>query len=260
MCDVFDDLLNQGALEPPDPSEAARRGMRPALRRRFYNKAEAAEGVGSFQILLDRKAVLTPARRVLAAPEPRLAQAIAAEWESQKDVVDAATMPLTRIANSIIDGVADAPQAVTDEIAKYLGSDLLLYRAGEPQGLVERQARHWDPVLAWARETLGARFVLAEGVIFVAQADEAIAAARSAIPHDPWRLGALSAITTLTGSALLALALAGGRLSVEQAWESAHVDEDWQMRQWGQDDVVLKRRACRFMDLQAAATVLAFLS
>jgi chaperone required for assembly of F1-ATPase len=207
--------------------------------------------------MLDGKPVRTPARSVLAAPTLSLAEAIAAEWEAQRGEINPGAMPLTRLANSIIDGVAAAPEGVGNEIAQYLKSDLLFYRAPGPQGLLERQTRQWDPIVAWAHEKLGARFVLAEGVIFVEQPEAALVAARAAIPQDdPWRLGALAAITTLTGSALLALAFAAGRLSIEEAWAAAHVDEDWNMEFWGRDESALQRRARRFAEMEAAATVL----
>jgi chaperone required for assembly of F1-ATPase len=165
-------------------------------------------------------------------------------------------MPLTRIANAIIDGVADAPGPVRAEIEKYLTSDLLFYRAGAPQELRERQARHWDPILRWAKDTLGADFKTGEGVVHIAQPETALRAANAAIPDDPWRLGALNVMTTLTGSALLALAVLRGELSVEAAWRAAHVDEDWNEEQWGRDEDALKRRAFRFAEMQAAARVL----
>ena len=150
------------------------------------------------------------------------------------------------------------PDAVAEEVVKYLGSDLLCYRAAAPEGLVASQTRAWDPVLAWARAAIGARFVLAQGVVHVAQPDEAIAAARAKIPADVWRLGAVSTITTLTGSALLALALALERsaLDAEAAWAAAHVDEDWQRSQWGSDDAEIERRAYRYGEFGAAVTVL----
>ena len=198
----------------------------------------------------------TPARRALAAPARPLAEALAAEWEAQREVIDPANMPLTRLANTIIDGVADAPAAVAAEIEKYLASDLVLYRAEAPDGLVARQAAAWDPVLAWAREALGARFVPGQGMVFTAQPAEALAAAAAAVPRDPWRLGALHALTTLTGSALIALALARGALSLDAAWTAAHVDEDWNMDFWGRDELALQRRAFRFAEMQAAALVL----
>ena len=165
-------------------------------------------------------------------------------------------LALTRLASAVIDAVADMPDAVAEEVAKYLGSDLLCYRAATPEGLVASQTRAWDPVLAWAQEAIGARFVLAQGVVHVAQPAETIAAMGAKIPADPWRLGAVSTITTLTGSALLALALAEGALDADVAWAAAHVDEDWQRSQWGSDDAEIERRAYRYGEFGAAVTVL----
>jgi chaperone required for assembly of F1-ATPase len=254
MRDIFTDIFEN---QPLDPRESARRGARPQLRKRFYQQAHVGEAAGGgVPLLLDGKPVKTPARRPLAAPTRALAEKIAEEWNAQAEVIDPARMPLTRLANAVIDAVADQPKAVAAEIANYLGSDLLCYRADMPEGLVERQARAWDPILAWARQALGARFVLARGVVHVAQPEPAIAAMRAIIPSESWRLGAVSAITTVTGSAVLALALERGALDADTAWAAAHVDEDWQMSQWGRDDAALERRAYHYADFQAAATVL----
>ncbi|MFL5087186.1 MAG: ATP12 family chaperone protein [Xanthobacteraceae bacterium] len=258
MRDIFEELFEN---QPLDPEESARRSMRPNLRARFYTMAAVGEGPEGFAVQLDGRPVRTPARRYLAAPARVLAEALAAEWDAQKDRVDPAAMPLTRLANSIIDGVAPAPRPVAAEIEKYLGTDLLFYRAATPAGLVANQKQHWDPIVDWARESLGARFVLAEGIVHVAQPEPAVAAAVRAIPTGAdskaaWRLGAISVVTTLTGSALLALALAAGRLTTDAAWTAAHVDEDWNMQFWGRDDVILTRRAYRFAEMQAAASVL----
>ena len=253
MRDIFEEIF---ANEPLEPMEAARRAMRPALRRRFYDRAMAERNSEGFAILLDDKPVRTPARRKLAAPSAALAEALVGEWHAQENVIDPATMPLTRLANTIIDGVAQTPLPVAEEVTQYLRSDLLFYRAEGPRGLVERQEQQWDPVLAWARDALGARFILATGVMFVDQPQEAVARAKAVIPSDAWRLGAVSSITTLTGSALLALALLRGRIAVEEAWAAAHVDEDWNMDFWGRDARALERRAYRFAEMQAAADVL----
>ena len=254
MRDIFTEIFEN---QPLDPRESARRGARPKLRKRFYSQAHVGEAeAGGFPLLLDGKPVKTPARRALTAPTAPLAQAIADEWNAQAELIDPARMPLTRLANAVIDAVADAPKPVADDVAQYLGSDLLCYRAEAPPGLVERQTQHWDPVLAWARDALGARLKLAQGVMAITQPGEAIAAARAKIPTDPWRLGAVSTITTLTGSGLLALALAQGALEPDAAWAAAQVDEDWQMSQWGRDDAALERRAYRYAEFAAAVAVL----
>jgi chaperone required for assembly of F1-ATPase len=260
MRDIFTEIFEN---QPLDPTESARRSLRPKLRKRFYSRAHVGEAAGSgFPLLLDDKPVKTSARRPLAAPTRVLAEKIAEEWNAQEEVIDPGRMPLTRLANAVIDAVAETPKPVAEEIANYLGSDLLCYRAEAPDRLVAQQAQAWDPVLAWARETLGARFILAQGVVHVAQPHEAVAAARAKIPaeasnvKDIWRLGALSSITTLTGSGLLALALSAGAIDAKTVWAAAHVDEDWQMSQWGCDERALERRAYRYAEFQAAAMVL----
>lgn len=255
MRDIFTEIYEN---QPLDPMVSARQGARASLRKRFYERASVGEaaGEGGFATLLDGKPVKTPQRRALAAPVRALADLIAREWDTQEKVIDPAAMPLTRLANAAIDAVADHAGAVADEVAKYLGSDLLCYRADAPPGLVARQAQHWDPVIAWAQRSLGARFMLIQGIVFAAQPDETIAAARAAIPTDIWRLAAVASITTLTGSALLALALAQGAIDKDAAWAAAHVDEDFQMEYWGRDDQALERRAFRLADFEAAASVL----
>jgi chaperone required for assembly of F1-ATPase len=253
MRELFEEAFGKSPL---DPNESARGSSRPTLRKRFYKQAAIASAPGGHAVALDGRGVRTPAKRPLVAPQRAVAESIAAEWEAQIDAIDPAAMPLTRLANSIIDGVIDRSTEVADDIARYFSSDLLFYRAEHPEGLVAQQAQHWDPVLAWMGDAFGARFVLAAGVVHVAQPDTAITAARGALPKDPWSLGALHVATTLTGSALLALALAHGRLDVPQAWAAANVDEDWNLDLWGRDESVAARHAARLRDLEAAAKIL----
>src|SRR6516225_8970921 len=178
------------------PVDAARRAVRPALRRRFYETVTIAAGESGQEdqaghaVCLDGKPIRTPGRRTLAAPTPELARALADEWAAQGEFIEPAKMPLTRLANTIIDGVAAAQEQVAAEIRKYLASDLLFYRAESPAPLRARQAQHWDPVLAWARQALGADFKLGAGVVHVDQPAAALDAAGAALPRDPWPLGA----------------------------------------------------------------------
>jgi chaperone required for assembly of F1-ATPase len=243
-----------------NPEEAmahAKRLMRPQLAKRFYKTAEVSEAEGGYAVSLDGRVVRTPARNLLATPWRALTARLAQEWAAQGDSIDPSTMPMSRVVNSAIDGVSGAMEAVRADAVKYAGSDLLCYRADGPDRLIERQRMAWDDVLAWARDDLGARFVLAEGVMFVEQPPEAIAAvARAVEPLDPFRLAALHVATTLMGSVLLALALERGRLDPAQAWAAAHVDEDWTSDLWGRDEEAETRRAGRFEDLKAAAGVL----
>ena len=253
MREIFTEIFEN---QPLDPTEAARQTMRPRLRKRFYKQAELVDAQDGVGISLDGRPILTPRRRAFVAPTRPLAEAIAAEWEAQGETIDPRNMPLTRLANAVIDAVSENPEPVAEEIAKYLGSDLLFYRAEAPAKLIDRQSQAWDPVLAWARGDFGANFKPTQGVMHVAQPVEAVEALRRAIPRDPWRLAAASSITTLTGSALLALAIAQGAIDIDSAWAAAHVDEDWQMAQWGRDELALERRGYREAEFRAAASVL----
>jgi chaperone required for assembly of F1-ATPase len=253
MRELFDEAAGHSPL---DPEEAVRRAARGPRRKRFYTQAGVVETLEGFGITLDGKPVRTPSRRLLAAPTPEIAEAIAAEWDAQKDIIDPTTMPLTRLANSVIDAVASRVEAVADDVAKYFHSDMLFYRAGHPEALVAQEAVHWDPVLFWAADALGAHFILTEGIVHVRQPEQAVAAARAVLPDDPWSIAALHVVTTVTGSALLGLALMRGLLDEDQVWAAAHVDEDWNIAQWGVDEEVAARRLARLLDFRAAADVL----
>jgi chaperone required for assembly of F1-ATPase len=253
MRELFDEVAGRSPL---DPEEAVRRTTRGPQRKRFYKQAGIAETPEGFAITLDGKQVRKPSGRPLVAPTRDIADGIAAEWNAQVENINPLTMPLTRFANTVGEAVVDRVDAVAEDVAKYLGTDLLFYRAGHPEALVAREAALWDPVVFWAAEALGAHFILAEGIVHVRQPDSAIAAARATLPADPWSIAALHVVTTLTGSALLALALTRGVLDAGQVWAAAHVDEDWNSEKWGVDAEVAARRAARLVDFEAAANVL----
>jgi len=166
-------------------------------------------------------------------------------------------MPLTKLANTAIDGVAGQMDAVIDDVLAHAKADLLCYRASGPEALLEAQARHWDPVVAWAGEELRAPVTLTEGVVHVAQPESSLGALRTEVERlGEFELAALHVMTALTGSALLALAVARKRLAPEEAWEAAHVDEDFQISQWGEDAEAKARRVARKRDFDAAARAL----
>src|SRR5882757_1498470 len=149
MRELFDEVAGKSPL---DPQEAVRRATRTPQRKRFYTSAGVAETDGVFSITLDGKPIKTPSGKIVVAPVREIAEAIAAEWQAQGEIIDPLTMPLTRFANSVVEAVADRADAVADDVAKYLGSDLLFYRAGHPEALVEREAHRWDPILFWAAD------------------------------------------------------------------------------------------------------------
>ena len=202
--------------------------------KRFYQSATVGEGG---RILLDGRPVKTPGRRALAAPTAALAEAIADEWNAQGDFVDPRAMPLTGLANAAIDRIAPDAAAFARGLAIYGESDLLCYRADGPAPLAVRQSELWDPILAWAQQRYDVVFELAIGVIHMPQPPETLDRLGAAVAaRDPFALAGLSPLVTISGSLLIALALADGAISVDQAWAAATLDESWQAGQWGEDE------------------------
>jgi chaperone required for assembly of F1-ATPase len=246
-----------------------------ALPRRFYQAAtvapvapaaaapsgahDAASGTQrqGYRLLLDGKALRTPAKADFVVPTRELAEALAAEWQAQQDNIDPANMPLTRLVNSAIDGVAEKQAEVAAEIVNYGLSDLLCYRAADPGELVRRQADVWDPILAWCQQELGIPLTVTTGIVPVAQPEAAAAGLAAWLETlNAFELAAAHAMTTLMGSAVLAAALARGRLPSAAAWAAAHIDEDFQAEKWGVDTIAQARREQQWRQVEAASRLL----
>jgi chaperone required for assembly of F1-ATPase len=252
--DLFKDLLPVHG-EAIDPVEMARRDLRKNLPKRFYKQAHFDLRDGGHVLLLDGKPARTPGRKALTLPTAAAAQLVAEEWQAQGELIDPAIMPITRIVNSALDGVQTEMDAVRAEIVRFAGSDLVCYRVVDPDVLVQAQAVAWNSVLDFARDDLGAQMVLAQGIVFVEQPDHALAAVARAVDkvQGAITLATLHVMTTLTGSALIALALVHGKMDVDAAWAATHVDEDYQMRIWGSDTEAQARRERRWLEMKAAA-------
>ncbi|MGH6817730.1 MAG: ATP12 family chaperone protein [Methylovirgula sp.] len=227
-------------------------------RKRFYAQAGVGAYDGGFALLLDGRVARTPGKAAFVLPTASAAEAIAGEWASQGEEIDFTSMPLTRIAVTAIDTVAAKMQAVVAEIVSYAETDLVCYRADFPASLIRAEAEAWDPILAFAAQRLEAHFVVAEGIVFSPQPAAATAAVRKKVedvargPAAALALACLSVMTTLTGSVLVALALAGHAISLEEAWRAAHVEEDHEIRLWGEDKEAMACRARRFAEIAAA--------
>lgn len=227
--------------------------------KRFWTDASVAEQEGGHAVLLDGRAVRTPGKRALVVPTAHLAEAVADEWRGVEGEIHPDGMPLTGLANAALDIVADDPAAFATDLARYAGSDLLCYRAEHPAPLVARQAEHWDPLLRWAEQRFDVGFRVTEGIVPVAQPEavlERIGVAYAALP--PFRLAAMSPLVSLTGSAIIPLALAEGAIGTDAAWAAAMLDEHWQAENWGEDSEASANRADRERQFLAAARFLAF--
>ncbi len=203
-----------------------------------WHEARVEGDAAPFAITLDGKPVRTPGKRPLTAPTRALAEVVAGEWRAQGDKVDPKTMPMTRYMNSVLDTVADHRDGVVAQVSAYGASDLLCYRSAHPEILVGRQAAAWDNVLTWVAKKKDAPMVVTTGIIAVEQPEASLVSLREAVAdHDDAALAALHDLTAFSGSLILALAVSDGHLTAEEAWAASRVDEDWQIEQWGEDDL-----------------------
>jgi len=230
--------------------------------KRFYREAAVESADGSHRVLLDGKPMRTPAKAVLVVPTRALAEAIAGEWGAVPERAEIAVghLPLTRLAATGLDRVTGQRVRVIDDTAKYAESDLLCYRAADPPSLVERQGTMWQPLLDWAASRYGAPLIVTEGTSFVTQPTASVERLRAAVAtHSDLALSALYNLTHIAGSLVIALAVAEGRLTAEQAFDTAQLDELYQIERWGEDPIAAERHAGIRRDLAAGARFLAYL-
>jgi len=258
MRDILTDLVDK----QNDPVRAAQKKMRAPLPKRFYetvcvDEVRAVADQAEFRVLLDGRAVKTPGKVAISLASRAHADRLAGEFEAQKTEINPADMLFYRLINTAIDGVARDMQAVREDIVRFAGSDLLCYRAQTPQGLADSQAEHWDDMLDWAGRACGQAFIRVEGVMHVHQPRAALSGFNVLVGQidTPLALAALHSMTSLTGSAILALGVAKAHITASDAWAAAHVDEDWNIAQWGEDAEAKARRSARWREMEAAALV-----
>jgi len=209
--------------------------------KRFWEQAHVVKAEGGFTVKLDKRPLKTPMKRPLIVPSEALAAEIAAEWQAIEGKVDHATLPYTQFAHAGLDQAIDERAEIAAKISLYGETDLLCYRAETPQELVKRQAAAWDPLLVWSAETLGAPLTATAGIVHLAQPAATLKALAAHVqPYQGFELKALYDWVTISGSLVLALAVAKRRLSAEEAWGLSRLDESWQEEQWGVDDEAKK--------------------
>jgi chaperone required for assembly of F1-ATPase len=235
-------------IPPLDPNVAARKGFRESeeRRKRFWKEASVAAEADGWVVLLDGRAPRTPAHARFLLPTEAAARMVAGEWAAQGEFLDPGTMPATRLAATAIDRVSQTREPVADEIAAYVGSDLLCYLADHPSNLVAEQTREWAPWRDWAARELDVHVEATQGIVHRPQPPESLVRVRDlALALDDFALTGLAMAVPLLGSAILGLAVQRGALAGEAAFDLSRLDEAFQERQWGVDADNAERTAAR---------------
>lgn len=214
--------------------------------KRFWKAAEATQVDGGHSVLLDGRSVRTPAKSALILPTEQMAREVAAEWDAQQDKINPLTMPYTRAANAATDKVTPQKAEVADMLASYGDSDLICYRAADPNGLVERQNKGWDPLVDWSTTHLKAPLQVYVGVMHAPQPPASLAhLSRQVHAFNPFQLTAFHDLVSLSGSLIIGFAAVHEYASPEALWEVSRIDETWQIDQWGEDEDAMEQVAVK---------------
>lgn len=224
--------------------------------KRFWKETDIVEAGKGFEVRLDGRSVRTPLKTLLVVPSRGFAERIAAEWDAQDETLNPQSMPFTRAANAALDKVTPQHAEVAEMLSAYGGTDLLCYRATGPDTLCARQAESWDPLLHWAAERYGARLRVTAGVLPVDQDPDSLARLSQAVAaFTPFQLTGFHDLVAISGSLVLGLAVAEGRMSAEAGFAASRIDEEWQISQWGEDEEEAERIAVKRADYLRAKEI-----
>ncbi len=220
-----------------------------STKKRFWKDASVTESDGGFEVLLDNRHLRSPAKSALVLPTRSLAEAISREWQVQKDVVDPASMPMTRRANAAVDKVTAQRREVAAMLGEYGASDLLCYRAEQPEELIARQANAWTPILEWAEAEFAVHFEVTKGVIPVSQNESDVKKLADEVAvMEPFALTGFHDLVTVSGSLIIALAAIRHAFEPDDLWARSQIDEIWQSEVWGQDTEAMAAAAAKRQD------------
>lgn len=254
------DFLEDADKHRDDGYGRAQHHAKQELPKRFYKEVGVGTAGDGFAVTLDGKSPRTPGMKPVVVPSEALAKAMAIEWAAQREFIDPGAMPIVRLINSAIESGEDRNQAFRDEIVKYAGNDLLLYRAETPRELVAEQERLWDAALVKLARHFSVSFQPTIGILHQPQPAATLTHLHGALADETLiPLVAMVSLTGITGSGLLAVALRHRLLTPDEAWAAAHVDEDHNVRLWGEVAEATERREKRRKDYDAAASVLEML-
>ncbi len=225
--------------------------------KRFYKTAGVDAVDGGFRVLLDGRSLKTPAKAELLLPVQGLAEAVAEEWGQQAEEIEPDAMPITRLATTAVDRMPELREPAIMEIADYAGTDLVCYRAPDPDELVRRQHEAWQPSLDWMSKNYDVTFELTVSLVPATQPVATLDGVRKVIKAiDDWPLVGVHGATTALGSVVLALALWHGELAADAAADASLVDALFELERWGQERDATRRHEALRRDVRGIACFL----
>lgn len=235
--------------------------------KRFYKLVNVEKTAGGdWHVLLDGKAVQTPMKQPLSAPNEALANHVMREWAEVEEVIDPNIMPLTQVLSTCLDRVSNERTAMHEQILKYLDTDLICYRTPptspqeKEQG--EEQDKLWNPWCDWFEKRFAEKLQTTTDIAALKQSPKAHSNVEATVQDlDDLRFTILQMVVPLSGSLVLALAFVERQVSPEELYKATHIEEHFKDRlydaeKYGRDPMQEKREVEMMRDLTAARIVL----
>ncbi len=221
--------------------------------KRFWSAASTVAVPAGWQVLLDARPVKTQGGSAQIVRSPALAEALAAEWAAQGPTVNPDTLPLRDLADLAIDVIAADRAGAITALLRYADTDTLCYRAEPGEPLHARQLALWEPLLRAAEVRWDIEFERISGVIHRPQSPATLARIERVLAvHDDFTLAALTTLSALAASLVIALAALDPGADPALLWQAAELEEDWQADLWGSDAEAAERRARRLASFSAS--------
>ncbi|XP_032429253.1 ATP synthase mitochondrial F1 complex assembly factor 2 [Xiphophorus hellerii] len=207
-----------------------------AERKRFYQDVSISQSEGGlYEVNLDRRKLKTPSGKLFTVPNEALAIAVATEWDAQKDSIKFYTMHLTTLCNTALDNPTQrSKEQMISAALKFLETDTICYRVDEPPGLVELQRNEWDPVLHWIESRYNVTIGSSSSILGPQIPEGTRETFRQHLgSFSLWSLTGLEFVITQLKSLVLSLGMLDRHLSVERAVLLSRLEEEYQIRRWG---------------------------
>ncbi len=133
-------------------------------------------------------------------------------------------------------------EGIISRLVQFSETDLLLFW-GTDQELVSRQEKVWSPIIRWANEVIHAEFKHTNMLDIPEGSKESAYQLKVFLESlSDKELAAFYSAALNMKSVLLAMAMVKGKITAEEAFQAAFLDELWQNEKWGSDEVAVKRR------------------
>ena len=212
--------------------------------RKFWKTVKVKKkSSNSYEILLDENVLKTPMKKKLTIQNSKIAEEIYKEWNQDKNIIDTDAMIFYGIISTSIDKISNNRILYVNEILNFIDTDLICYRAEEPNDLVQWQSKNWDPILLKVEKYINNKIDVFKGIMPFKQ-NKAIKfkITKFLTNFSDLEIIALHKITNITGSIFLSLCILNNDIIKEKVFELSHLDELWQAENWGYEEEASKNR------------------